>query len=90
VAKTSRQWLVQEWALLMPMAMLGGAMIPQFLRPAWMLAAGNLSPIKWALVGMEGALWRGFALAEMALPCLILLGFGAICFAIGVRGLREA
>lgn len=77
------------WALLMPMAMFGGAMIPQFVMPAWMIAVGNLSPIKWTILALEGAVWRGFSAAEMLLPCGILLGFGAVCFAIGVRALKD-
>jgi ABC-2 type transport system permease protein len=77
------------WALLMPMAMLGGAMIPQFVMPPWMLALSNISPVKWAILALEGAMWRDFSLVEMALPCAILLASGAVCFAIGVRGLRE-
>lgn len=77
------------WALLMPMALFGGAMMPQFVMPGWMQTAGHASPIKWAILALEGALWRGFTLAEMILPCGILLGFGAVCFAIGVAGLRE-
>ena len=77
------------WAVLMPMALFGGAMMPQFVMPGWMQTAGNASPIKWAILAIEGALWRGFTLAEMVLPCGILLGFGAVCFAVGVAGLRE-
>lgn len=77
------------WAMLMPMAMLGGAMIPQFVMPSWMLTVGHISPVKWAILAIEGAVWRGFSLAEMAVPCAILLGFGACCFVIGIRGLRE-
>jgi ABC-2 type transport system permease protein len=76
--------------MLMPMAMLGGAMIPQFAMPGWMLAAGSVSPVKWAILAIEGAVWRGFGAAEMLLPCAILLTFGLICFTIGVRALREA
>ena len=76
------------WAFLMPMALFGGAMMPQFVMPQWMQTAGNVSPIKWAILGLEGALWRGFTLNEMLLPCAILLAFGAVCFAIGVRALR--
>lgn len=78
------------WALLMPMAMFGGAMIPQFIMPAWMLTVGHLSPIKWSILAFEGAIWRGFSASEMLLPCAILVGFGAACFAIGVRGLKRA
>ncbi|MGE3277040.1 MAG: ABC transporter permease [Vicinamibacterales bacterium] len=77
------------WALLMPMAMFGGAMIPQFVMPEWMLTVGYASPIRWAVLAMEGAVWRGFTAADMVLPCAILLGFGALCFAIGVRGLTD-
>ena len=77
------------WAMLMPMTLFGGGMMPQFVMPGWMQTAGNASPVKWAIRGIEGAVWRDFTFAEMLLPCGILLAFGAICFAIGVRGLRE-
>jgi ABC-2 type transport system permease protein len=78
------------WAMLMPMTLFGGGMMPQFIMPAWMQTVGNISPVKWTILGMEGAIWRGFTLNEMLLPCAILLLFGAVCFSIGVRGLREA
>jgi ABC-2 type transport system permease protein len=77
------------WAMLMPMTLFGGGMMPQFIMPAWMQTVGNLSPVKWTILGIEGAVWRGFTLSEMLLPCAILLAFGAVCFAVGVRGLRE-
>ena len=75
--------------MLMPMTLFGGGMMPQFIMPPWMQTAGNLSPVKWAILGIEGALWRGFTPAEMLLPCAILVGFGAVCFALGVRALSE-
>lgn len=78
------------WALLMPMALFGGAMIPQAVMPPWMLTVGHVSPIKWSILAFEGAIWRGFSAAEMLLPCAILLGFGLLCFSIGVTGLRKA
>jgi ABC-2 type transport system permease protein len=77
------------WAMLMPMTMFGGGMMPQFVMPPWMQMAGNASPVKWAILGIEGAVWRNFTFGEMLLPCAILLTFGAACFAVGVRGLRE-
>jgi ABC-2 type transport system permease protein len=77
------------WAMLMPLTLFGGGMMPQFIMPSWMQMIGNASPVKWAILGIEGAIWRGFSLSEMLLPCGILLGFGAICFAIGVRALRD-
>jgi ABC-2 type transport system permease protein len=90
LGKTEQAASGAGWAMLMPMAVLGGAMMPQFIMPAWMQTAGNLSPIKWAILGLEGAIWRNFSFGEMLLPCAILLAFGAVCFAVGVRGLREA
>ena len=77
------------WAMLMPMTMFGGGMMPQFVMPPWMQTAGNLSPVKWAILGIEGAVWRNFTLAEMVLPTAILLAFGGVCFAVGVRALRD-
>jgi ABC-2 type transport system permease protein len=90
LGKTEQAVAGAGWAMLMPMAMLGGAMVPQFIMPPWMLTLSNVSPIKWAILGIEGAVWRGFSLSEMVMPVAVLLSFGAVCFAIGVRGLREA
>ncbi len=75
------------WAFMMPLSMIGGGMIPQFILPSWMAAAGVVSPVRWAIRAFEGALWRGFSLAEMALPCAILVAVGAACFALGSRRL---
>ena len=53
--------------------------------PSWMQALSHVSPVKWAILAMEGAVWRGFSFNEMLLPCGILVGVGLLCFAIGVR-----
>jgi hypothetical protein len=55
-----------------------------------MLVASNVSPAKWAVLGLEGALWRGFSPAEMALPCAILVGVGLVCFTLGARAFRTS
>ena len=73
------------WALMMPMSMLGGGMIPLAVMPAWIQPFSYASPVRWAIISFEGAIWRGFSLAEMALPCAILIGIGAVAFAIGAR-----
>jgi ABC-2 type transport system permease protein len=78
------------WGILMPLAMLGGGMIPLFFMPPWMQTASNVSPVKWGILALEGAIWRDFSLAEMLLPCAILLGVGAICFGLGTRNLARA
>ena len=71
------------WAMLTIMAMLGGGMVPLMFMPSWMQAASNISPVKWAITSLEGAIWRGYTPAEMALPCGVLLGVGVVGFAIG-------
>ncbi len=63
-------------------------MVPLFAMPRWMLAVSNLSPVKWAILAMEGATWRGFSPAEMALPCGVLLAVGFLTFTIGARSFR--
>lgn len=78
-----------SWAVLMLMAMLGGGMLPLFLMPSWLQALATASPVAWALTAIEGAVWRGFSLGELALPCAALLVLGAVCMAIGTRAVRE-
>jgi ABC-2 type transport system permease protein len=73
------------WAAMMPLMLFGGGMMPLFLMPAWMQSASSISPIKWAVLAFEGAIWRGFSFAELLLPLGILLVFGAVCLAAGAR-----
>ena len=67
-------------ALIM-LAMIGGGSMPLAFMPQWMVQASSISPFKWAILAVEGAVWRGFSLQEMFLPCGILIGIGAITFA---------
>lgn len=76
------------WGIALPFSMLGGGMVPLFLMPEWMQRLGSISPMKWALVAYEGAIWRGFALNEMLLPCTVLVVIGVVAFSIGARFLR--
>ncbi len=76
------------WGLSLPLSMLGGGMVPLFLMPEWMQRLGSVSPMKWALVAYEGAIWRGFTMNEMLLPCTVLVVIGVVAFTIGARYLR--
>ncbi len=89
LGKTEQAAAGAGWAVMMPLAMLGGGMVPLFVMPGWMVTASNLSPVKWAILAMEGAIWRGFSLREMLLPCGILVFVGVVCFAIGTRTFRS-
>jgi ABC-2 type transport system permease protein len=76
-------------AVFMPLAMIGGGMIPLAFMPAWMQTVSNISPTKWNIVALEGAIWRGTSLVEMLLPCGVLLAIGAAGFGLGVRFLSR-
>ena len=88
LGKTERSAAGIGWAVLIVMAMIGGGMIPLFVMPAWMQTMSHASPVKWSILAMEGAIWRNFSLAELALPCGILLAVGVVCFAIGTHAFR--
>jgi ABC-2 type transport system permease protein len=90
LGKTEQSASGAAWAILMPLSMFGGAMIPTFVMPGWMQSLGYISPIRWAMLAIEGGVWRNFTAAEMVTPCAVLIAIGIGCFAVGVRGLREA
>jgi ABC-2 type transport system permease protein len=71
------------WAILMVFAMFGGAMMPLYFMPDWMQRVGAASPVRWAIVALEGALWRSFSLNELAPYCVLLVAGGALAFVVG-------
>lgn len=73
------------WAVLLVMAMTGGGMVPLFFMPSWMKILSNLSPVKWAILTMEGAVWRGFAWDVLLFHCSILVAIGVVCFMVGAK-----
>lgn len=72
-------------AVMMPLFMAGGAMVPLIFMPPWLASVGYLSPVRWAILALEGAIWRGFTVLDMLLPCAILLLVAAVTFVIGIR-----
>lgn len=73
------------WAIIVVMCMFGGGMVPLAFMPSFMKTMSHFSPVKWGILALEGAVWRGFSFTEMLLPCGILLGVGACGFALGAR-----
>lgn len=71
------------WASLIILAMFGGGMVPLSLMPAWMSNISYLSPVRWGIVALEGAVWRGFSYQELLQSCSILVVTGAGAFALG-------
>jgi ABC-2 type transport system permease protein len=89
LGKTQQAVAGAGWGMMMPLAMIGGAMVPLIAMPPWMLTLSDFSPVKWGILSLEGAIWRGFTLTDMLLPCVILLAVGAACFAVGVAVLSR-
>jgi ABC-2 type transport system permease protein len=77
------------WAIIMIMAMIGGGMVPLAFMPSWLRPFSHISPVKWSIFALEGAIWRNFSLMEMIYPCLVLLAIGFTAFLLGVVMLRR-
>ncbi|MEK7347776.1 MAG: ABC transporter permease [Candidatus Eisenbacteria bacterium] len=76
------------WAIMMVMSMTGGGMVPLIAMPAWMQRLSDFSLVKYAVLSVEGAIWRGFGWSEMlpVLAVLVLSGLAGV--AIGTRVLQ--
>lgn len=76
-------------AVLLLLTIFGGGAIPLMFMPSWMQDASGLSPFKWAIVALEGGIWRDLTLREMGPSLAILLGVGGVCFATGAKLFRR-
>jgi len=89
LSPTERTATGLAWGVLTLLAMVGGGTVPLSQMPSWMLSLSRVSPFHWAVLAVEGAVWRGFSMAEMAAPCAALLLTGAACFLLGTQVFRE-
>lgn len=71
------------WGALTVMAMFGGGMIPVAFMPGFMEKISHYDPVKWAVISIEGAIWRDYSLAEMLKPCGILTAVGFVSLSAG-------
>jgi len=76
------------WAIMMVMSMTGGGMIPLIAMPAWMQTVSSFSLVKYAVLSVEGAVWRGFGWSEMLPVLAVPLAAGLACIVIGTRALN--
>lgn len=79
-----------SWGANVVMAMFGGGMFPLAFMPGWMSTLANFSPVKWGIVAIEGAVWRGYSLADMLPACAVLIGIGAVGLLVGITILRRS
>jgi ABC-2 type transport system permease protein len=85
VGRSEKQVSGLSTLIVLPAALLGGAMLPSFLFPDWVQAVQPLIPTYWATHGLAAMTWRGSGWAEAVLSAGALLGFAALFAAIGVR-----
>lgn len=83
LGKTEQATSGAAWGACSVMAMFGGGMIPAAFMPGFMKTLSNYDPVKWAVVSVEGAIWRDFSLQEMMLPCGILIAVGLVTLVLG-------
>ncbi|MDH3892723.1 MAG: ABC transporter permease [candidate division Zixibacteria bacterium] len=83
LGKTEQAVAGAGWAIMLVMSMTGGGMVPLMAMPNWMVTISHISPVKWGILALEGAIWRGFSYSEMALPLGVLIGVGVAAFTVG-------
>lgn len=89
LGKTEQSVSGVGWAINMVMAMLGGCMIPVMFMPSFIQRFSVLSPLKWGILAVEGAIWRQFTWTEMLMPCAVLIGFGLVGLVLGVTIMKR-
>ena len=74
------------WAIMMPMSMLGGGMVPLAVMPAWMQSLSVISPVRWMIAGLRGRdLARLLVRRNGRRPVRSSWPSGLVAFALGAR-----
>ena len=67
---------------------IGGAWFPLFMMPKWLQQVARITLVAWAMEGYNRLMILGGVLADVWLQIGVLLLYGAVCFAIGLRFFR--
>lgn len=89
IAPTERSASGLGWAVMMVLAFVGGAAVPTFAMPGWMQSVSNISPMAWSMRCLEGGVWRGASVADIAVPALALVGLGGAGLVFAVWSLKR-
>jgi ABC-2 type transport system permease protein len=90
VFATTEQVSMVGWIASMVLAGLGGCWWPSEVMPEWLQMASHVLPTAWAMDGFHALISFGRGLEGVAVPSLVLLGFGAVFGLLGARFLRAA
>lgn len=69
---------------------IGGSMVPRYVMPPAFQSLGWFTPNTWAVEAYGGIFCREQSLAEVAIPCLVLLGSGLAALALAVALARRS
>lgn len=89
VARTRAQLSALSTLTVLSLSALGGSMVPRFLMPESMQKAGLLLFNTWGIEGFTRVFWREEPLYTLIVPVAVLVGTGAVFFAIAVRLTRR-
>ena len=78
------------WGTLLVLGMLGGIMVPRMIMPGWLVTLGAVSPVRWGLLALEHALWRGGTVRDWLVPSLLLVAVGTLGGLVGALVLRRS
>ena len=68
--------------VVLSLSAIGGSMFPRFLMPAGLQKAGLVLFNSWALDGFTNVFWRELPLSSLALPAVVLIGWGIVFFVV--------
>jgi ABC-2 type transport system permease protein len=77
-------------AIVLILAMIGGGTIPLVFMPTFLYNASMISPFRWAIFAIEGAIWRDLSIVQLLPAFGALILFGLVGFAVGGYGFARA
>jgi ABC-2 type transport system permease protein len=90
IFRTTQQAESLAWLVGMTFAGLGGCWWPLEIVPDWLRTLGHFFPTAWAMDGLHGMISFGQGYAAVLWPALVLILFGVLFTALGVRTVRFA
>jgi ABC-2 type transport system permease protein len=84
-ARTREQIIPLGLTVIMLVCAVGGCWWPLFMEPPWLQSIAHATPTAWAMDGLNDLILRERSLAGVAPVMGVLLAYGVVCLALGVR-----
>jgi ABC-2 type transport system permease protein len=89
LARSRQQLGAITTLLVLSISALGGSMFPRFLMPEGLQKAGLVLFNAWAIDGFTNVFWRDAPLSSLALPAVVLIGWGIVFFLVSRQLIRR-